>query len=376
MVSSRLASLAFLISVTVVNAVSNGHCTETILPLSIIANNTEIKLSAPRSQMEVSDLVTRISSLTSNLTSEIVGGPRVNNATYRIWTQLCVPTKPDASKTVELAVHGAGFDHSYWNFGGDGSKYNYVEAVLKAGHSILIYDRLGTGQSDKPDGITEVQSPTEIEIAAQLVKYLRGSPKGNQFKRVIGIGHSFGSATLLGLVSKYGDVLDATILTGFAVAGGINYISYPAIGWTIASVQNPKRFGALPSSYVVSEGVSNSQHFFFHYGGYETAILNAAEAMKSTATLGELFVQLGAPALSYTKPVFVVTGDKDFAVCTGNCYQKFNGVNIVEATKQVFPAVAADKFSTWIPATTGHATNLHLSAPETYGKIQEWIGKL
>jgi pimeloyl-ACP methyl ester carboxylesterase len=85
-----------------------------------------------------------------------------------------------------------GFDHTYWSIGGSGSKYNYVEAALKAGHAILTYDRLGVGKSDKPNGIKEVQTPTQVEITTELVKYLRGKPNGQTFGRVIGIGHSFG----------------------------------------------------------------------------------------------------------------------------------------------------------------------------------------
>lgn len=90
------------------------------------------------------------------------------------------------------SCYSLGFDHTYWNLGGTGSKYNYVEAALKAGHAILIYDRLGIGKSDKPNGIKEVQIATEVEIAAQLGKYLQGKPQGQTFNRFIGIGHSYG----------------------------------------------------------------------------------------------------------------------------------------------------------------------------------------
>ena len=36
-----------------------------------------------------------------------------------------------------------GFDHTYWNFGGNGSENNYVESAIAAGRSVLIYDALG-----------------------------------------------------------------------------------------------------------------------------------------------------------------------------------------------------------------------------------------
>ena len=36
------------------------------------------------------------------------------------------------------------FDHTYWSFGGKGSKYNYVEAAVNAGYAVFSYDRLGS----------------------------------------------------------------------------------------------------------------------------------------------------------------------------------------------------------------------------------------
>jgi hypothetical protein len=50
----------------------------------------------------------------------------------------------------------------------------------------------GVGASSKPDGIKEVQTSTEVEIAARLVDYLRGDTHGFKFGKVVGVGHSFG----------------------------------------------------------------------------------------------------------------------------------------------------------------------------------------
>lgn len=50
----------------------------------------------------------------------------------------------------------------------------------------------GVGMSSKPDGIKEVQGATEVEVAAELVKYLRSDAHGQSFGKVIGIGHSLG----------------------------------------------------------------------------------------------------------------------------------------------------------------------------------------
>ncbi|KAF5334008.1 hypothetical protein D9611_015102 [Ephemerocybe angulata] len=325
---SALASL-FVFLTSLVNsatAVANGNCFDAVIPVNITADNTNYKLTLPKNQEEVTDLFTRFTSLTSNVTTEIDGGTKTIKATYKIWTSLCIPNNQDAAKTVELAVHG-------W------LQVNYVEAALKAGHAILIYDRLGTGQSDKPDGIAEVQVAAQVEIAGELAKYLRAKPRGNQFDRVIGVGHSFGSAQLVGLARKYGNVLNATVLTGFTTFVGGTGTAAAAFGWTIASVQNPKRFSSLPSSYIISEGISNSQNVFFRFGGYDPAVLQAAENTKATSTIGEILNLFGSlsPVTDYTNPIFIVTGDKDYILCGGNCYQKVDGVNLLESTKGIFP---------------------------------------
>jgi pimeloyl-ACP methyl ester carboxylesterase len=105
-------------------------------------------------------------------------------------------------------VHGIGFDHTYWNLGGNGSENNYVESAITAGRSILIYDALGVGLSSTPDGIMVVQRSADIEIAAALVQALKTGWDGCQFGKVVGVGHGYGSSQLLGVAEKYAALLD------------------------------------------------------------------------------------------------------------------------------------------------------------------------
>ncbi|KAJ3501431.1 hypothetical protein NMY22_g18929 [Coprinellus aureogranulatus] len=333
-----------------------GECIESTIPVSITANNSVLKIDPPANQTVLTDFVVRWTSETSNVTQEVTQGTFINKATYNIFTVLCLPTKPDAQTTVELAVHGLGFDHTYWNLSGSGSQYNYVEAALKAGHAILIYDRLGIGKSQKPDGIKEIQIATEIEIAAELGKYLQGNPQGQSFKRFIGVGHSYGSATLVNVASLHGNLFNATVLTGFTSHESV-LKALATFTWTIASQNNPKRL-----------------QNFFTFPNFDPAILQSSEDNKWTATLGELLTQHAPIAPQYTNPLLVVTGDKDYIFCGGNCFQKVNGTDLVAGTKELFPAVT--NFTTYIPAMTGHGVNAHFSAPETYAQIQKWLAGL
>lgn len=42
-----------------------------------------------------------------------------------------------------MYIYRVTVDHFYWEFGGAGSAFNYVEAAISAGHAIFIFDRLG-----------------------------------------------------------------------------------------------------------------------------------------------------------------------------------------------------------------------------------------
>ncbi|PPQ94914.1 hypothetical protein CVT25_004400 [Psilocybe cyanescens] len=357
---------------------SGPKCQQVTIPVIISATTQNIDLKAPKNQSELTGLITRFTSLSSNVTADVLKGETNLTASYKIWSLLCLPsnvsTKPVT--TVEFAIHGINFDHSYWNFGGDGSQYNYVDAATRAGHAIFLYDRLGlqgVGQSSKPDGIKEVQTATQIEVAAMLIRYLKSGKSGYKFTKFIGIGHSYGSIQLVGIASKFGNLLDATILTGFSpFQGGIG-TSLAAFGLTIASQQNRARFGALSNSYLATQSIYNDQAAFFAFPFFDFDVLKFASATKGSATLGEFLTLSAQAALNYTNPIFVVTGDKDFIFCGGDCFQLFPGapVNVVEASKVLFPSV--QKFNVSIPANTGHAINVHFGAENVYASIQGWI---
>jgi hypothetical protein len=87
-----------------------------------------------------------------------------------IHVQLCTPRKPASAKkaTLQIAAHGLIYDKRYWDAEINSVENSYVNAALNAGYSILTYDRLGTGLSDKPDGYTIVQAPLQLEILHQL----------------------------------------------------------------------------------------------------------------------------------------------------------------------------------------------------------------
>ncbi|KAF8631705.1 hypothetical protein AX17_005037 [Amanita inopinata Kibby_2008] len=309
-------------------------CTESVVAVTVSVQAASLTLMPPQNQAELTGFATRFASQRSNVTEEAGVSQMYDlNAQYDIWTKLCVPQGFN-NGTLQFAIHGINFDHSYWEFGGDGSQYNYVDMAVAAGHAIFIYDRLGVGQSSKPDGINEVQRSTEIGVATELLKFLKRGSTGLTFSKVIAIGHSFGSSQVVGLTANHADLVDAIVLTGFSSYAGGMLTAFSTFGLTIASLQNPERFGTLPSSYLATEGIFNDQTNFFRYPAFEFSVLKLASDTKGTLTVGELATQSAQPAQSFDKPVFIVTGDKDFIFCAGDCYQTALGAsNLIMGTK-------------------------------------------
>ena len=95
------------------------------------------------------------------------------SGTFKIHAQLCVPKSSKKKDILQIATHGVHYDSRYWDSKYQPEKYSYVDATLKAGYSILTYDRLGTGQSDHPDAYDVVQAPLELEILRQLTLMAR-----------------------------------------------------------------------------------------------------------------------------------------------------------------------------------------------------------
>lgn len=102
----RLAALASASLQRQRAPVRNGKCTESLIPVSITANNSILRIDPPANQTVLTDFIVRFTSEASNVTQETTQGTFLNKATYKIYTLLCIPTKQDAQNTVELAVHG------------------------------------------------------------------------------------------------------------------------------------------------------------------------------------------------------------------------------------------------------------------------------
>ncbi len=95
-------------------------------------------------------------------------------ADQAMWGQLCYRGSREPA-TVQLLVHGATYNHLYWNFPYGNGYYSYVDAATAAGYATFDIDRIGDGNSSHPpsaqldltagavalhDAVTALRSPT------------------------------------------------------------------------------------------------------------------------------------------------------------------------------------------------------------------------
>ncbi|KAG9007985.1 hypothetical protein FRB94_008310 [Tulasnella sp. JGI-2019a] len=313
------------------------------------------------------------------------GATKSVSATYSISGTWCSPQSGADDSVVQLLVHGIGFDSSYWNFGGPGipSNHSYVEWAAAAGYNTFRYDRLGTGLSEHPeDAYNIVQAPTDAAIAMKIISMIStGDIGGHSGIKVIGIGHSYGSAQLNYVTSVAPELLAGVVLTGFTFNATAAPLYLTSAAYTTAYEVAPARFSSsdLSSAYLLTLAPQTGQLNFLYYPHYTTASAKRARDTEQPVAQGVLFTfaDIIGPAIDFTGFVYIVTGDKDWIFCMANCYAVPQGstqTSILDFVGAGYPK--ASSFSTSIPANTGHGISAHTSAPETYKQIQAYLKAL
>lgn len=96
----------FLLPLSTVSAAQSG-CIISTLPIQVSVDTIALNLDPPSNQTELTGILTRFASQTSNFTESIMNGTTKIEATYQIYTQLCVPDGFTGG-IVEFAIHGYG----------------------------------------------------------------------------------------------------------------------------------------------------------------------------------------------------------------------------------------------------------------------------
>ncbi|KAK9364535.1 alpha/beta-hydrolase [Lipomyces kononenkoae] len=355
-------------------------CVDFLIPVAVDTINQEFEAPQVNSNADAVNAILSIEAWNApNVTERIKGDIHVQQ-TFSISARLCVPENGKKKDTLQIATHGGGFSKSYWDPEVKPEKYSYVDAALNAGYSILIYDRLGTGQSEKPDAYSIVQGPPQIEILNQLTVLARSGKLGSSlsknqhltvpnFKKIVVIGHSIGSIITSGLLTRHPSAADGAVLTGFLLSS--ERVTTPPRGLGLARSSENKRFNKYPNGYVVQGSQNDIQHDFFREGNFELDVLAYAESVKDTNTVGELIglpLITAVPAAEYSGPLFFPNAEYDSQICGGYCEGTYN-VDVMKTS--LYPK--AKQVQVNIQPGSGHGLTLHTNATGHFKVIMNYL---
>ncbi|KAF2813704.1 uncharacterized protein BDZ99DRAFT_506636 [Mytilinidion resinicola] len=339
------------------------------VPVEVQANNSIYDIPRVDSNVDAVDLVRNLVVWSGpNATSRITA-PRPVHQTFSISARLCVPDGGAKASILQIATHDTN---------------SYVNAALKAGYSILIYDRLGVGQSDKPDAYEILQAPLEVEILHQLTILARSgqlvpSPLTSKnvqlpkFDKIVLVGHSFGTAITSGAISKYGDTIDGAVLTAFVYNKEFLATGVDSYGWEHAPESDHKRFSEFPSGVIVQGTVSSVQQIFMKKGAFEPDMLDYAEEVKQPAGVGEL-LSVGMiwplPAPAFSGPLLIALAEFDFPVCRGDCK---GVVDLSTLGPGLWPK--ASDISLQIHPNSGHGLTLHRNSTGHFQVVFSYLNE-
>lgn len=350
-----------------------GHaiCISGTIDVAASSQNVHFNVGPLNTQIEATEFFAEALQINSTLAERVVGKPFNVSGTYGIYSQLCFPKSTGTinDKTIQFLIHGAGADRTYWNFA---PGYSYVDYAAEQGYNTFIYDRLGIGLSDHPDPIQVLQTGLEVNVAHALIQHLRaGNISGQAFKNVVGIGHSFGSIQTNLVLAEYVADYDAAVLTGFTAKPDGFPVAFAGSNPSIASQNDPSRFGDLPPGYLIPARKESNQFFFFRAPNFDPKILTLFEQTKQTESVGEfLSSSVVQSSPKFTGPIFVAAGENDMPNCQGDCMYPYNKIEAVK--HQLYPA-ASNSSGWYIAPNTGHALTLHYTAKEANKKILDFI---
>ncbi|CAD6884691.1 unnamed protein product [Tilletia laevis] len=367
---------------------SNARCTRQTyqVPVNVTQpsyDTLKMGVEPEVNQTRITELFVEYVTSSQNFTQAYLNGSVIVEQTFNISGVYCEPKNNNtvANSTIQLLVHGIGFDSSYWNiqsseYNLSESTYSYVYQAHEAGYPTFRYDRLGTGQSERPaDGYNLVQASTEAAILENLAERIRNTTDigGRAWNQTVVVGHSYGSAQSQHLSQVRPELIDALVLTGFS----IDFTGFPFTllsgVYTQAGTVFPERFANISKHWLVT-GTQYADQINFAYPASVTS--NATTWVRGTAapvTQGAFFTigGLGAPAQNYTGPVQVVLGEKDFIFAFRNPY--VNGTDFAtQAIEALFPQAAEGSEGSIIPAT-GHGINYHTTAPLAYNATLSFL---
>lgn len=303
-----------------------------------------------------------------------------------VFVKLCVPNGRATPAAVQVLVHGITYDHRYWNIADPanprGDRYSWEAAAAKAGYATIAIDRIGEGRSTHPPSAA-VTIDSNASVVHQVIAAARAgriaAPRGKAaFKRVVLVGHSYGSMTSFIEASRFHDV-DALVLTGVShnvheltTAESIESHHYPA-------GLDPQFAGTvLDPGYVTSLPGERYGQYYAPGTDVDLRIVARDEATKGTFTQFEVinYPVIFRTQLDVRAPVFYLNGSRDGIFCSqsaGDLSADCTSAETLVANERPWLGAHVPSVAAHITPGAGHDLNAFRSAQESFTAAQRWI---
>jgi pimeloyl-ACP methyl ester carboxylesterase len=297
--------------------------------------------------------------------------PALHGAAWPTWQTAAWLTIPDTRSRDELhlLLHGAAYDHRYWDWPVNPEVYSYTRWAADRGIATLAIDRIGNGSSTRPPG-RENTIEAQSDVVDHLARAARsGLDDGPPFTRVVLVGHSLGSVVAGHAAAVHG-CADAVVLTGYLPSSTRSPRRRQLVdaGFVPALERFPHLRGLVDDDYLAPIAGGRARVMYWHEQA-DPAIIEIDEALTGTATRGELqdAASAGNVIRSSVVPTLVVVGQHD----------RFIGARGTEVDGFVLTkrsaAETTSSFEYEVVPETGHCLNLHHTAHRAFAAITGWL---
>jgi pimeloyl-ACP methyl ester carboxylesterase len=287
---------------------------------------------------------------------------------------LCDPaTGPSA--TIQVLLHGATYNSTYWDFPYQPEKYSYVHAANDAGYSTLNIDRVGYGRSSHVLSVL-LTGTAQALVVHQLIGRLRaGLIGGNRYPRVVLVGHSVGSGIAIIEAATFHDV-QGVILTGLAHPSSVSGLLAAFTRFTYPALLDPKFAADAPDPGYLTTVPGTREAFFYSDTDVDPQVVAVDEATKDRVSITELADVL---TLAFTAPIsrlidvptLLVDGSQDSLFCTGLLASDCSSSAALRADEAPFFSSQA-QLRAYVQVGAGHDVALSLDSGDGFHAMLTW----
>ncbi|WP_336486782.1 alpha/beta fold hydrolase [Methylobacterium nigriterrae] len=264
--------------------------------------------------------------------------------------------------TLLILVHGATYDHRYWDMPNVGSQYSLPDSAQSAGYATLAIDRLGNGRSSKP-AATDVTLDNQADELHEIIGQVKAGALGKTFDKIVVVGHSYGSAVSITEAGKYNDA-DGLLATGFPINSPLIPLDFSTI--QLGSDDPNLSPGQQQPGYVTLKAGFRSD--FYDTTDADPRVIAQDDAIRQTATIGE---RQPAPEIAklITVPVLTIIGANDSRFVVGG-----DGEPLARAESDGY--TSASSHQTIIVPMSGHNLQLQISNDYYEKELFDWISRI